>query len=42
MTEPESTPTLSESAVPYDYSFKSHGLLCLAHVHFLNYSVQVR
>lgn len=42
MTEPELTPpTLSQSAVPYDYSFKSHAFLCLAHFNFLNYSAEV-
>lgn len=42
MAEPELTPpTLSQSAVPYDYSLKNHGLLCLAHVNFLSYCVEV-
>lgn len=42
MTEPELTPpTLSQSVVPYNYSFKSHALLCLTSLNLLNDSLQV-
>lgn len=42
MTEPELIPpTLSQSVVPYNYSFKCHALLCLTSLNLLNDSVQV-